>query len=41
MLFRSMEGVGGDIRPVGEDWADNGNMAENQGSGDIDKGCRD
>ena len=32
---------GGDTRLVGEDWADSGNMVENQGSGDVDKGCRD
>ena len=36
-----MKGVGGTTRPVGEDWADRGNMAKNQGSGDVDKGCRD
>ena len=26
---------------MGKDWADSGNMAKNQGSGDVDKGCRD
>ena len=36
-----MEGVGGATELVGEDWADSRNMAENQGSGDVDKGCRD
>ena len=36
-----MEGVGGATGPVGEDWADSGNMAKNQGSRDVDKGCRD
>ena len=36
-----MEGTRVATGPVGEDWVDSENMAENQGSGDMDKGCRD
>ena len=32
---------GGATRIVGEDWADGGNIAENQGSGGVDKGGGD
>lgn len=33
--------MGGATGIVGEDWADSGNIAENQGSRDVDKGCGD
>ena len=36
-----MKGEGGATGSVGEDWVDSGIIAENQGSGGVDKGGGD